>query len=149
LVIGERGMRVNLVALGCLRIEMIDQGRAVLNMGDARFRSREMRKIIVHRQILFGFQQGRQDFLAQSHFGDPLDLAVNFHARVPDFERRLGGEFEDEFAIGFRSGPGKVAGLFVRHVCVESGNRDAGREPFQVHREIDAGQGLVEVVDVE
>ncbi len=138
LVAGKRGVGVNLIALGCRGIEMIDQGRAVLDMGNARLRGREMREIIVGRQIFFCFRQGRRNNFAQFIIGDPLDLAVEVHARVPDFERRLHGKFEDEFAIGVHGGLGKIARLLVRHVRVESGNRHAGGEPFQVHREIDA-----------
>ncbi len=149
LVIGEGGMRVNFVVFCCLGIEMIDQGRPVLDMRTIGFRRREMRKIIVRRQIFFGFHQDRKNSFAEFDIGDPLDLLVNVHARVPDFERRLGGELEDEFTIGFDGGCREGARLFVRHLRVESRDRDAGRESLQIDGEIDAGQSLVEIIDVE
>src|ERR1019366_7821852 len=149
LIISESGMRMNLVALGCGGIEMINQGWPVFDMGNTRFRRREMRKIIIRRQISFCFHQSGKESFAQLSIGDSFDLALNVHAGVPDFEWRLGGEIKDEFAIGFHGGFRELARLFVRHLRVEGGNRDTGREPLQIHREIDAGQSLVEIVDVE
>ena len=149
LVIGEGGMRVNLIVFCFRGIEMIDQGRPVLDMRTIGFRRREMRKIIIRRQILFGFHQDGKNSFAEFVIGDPLDLLVNVHPRVPDFERRLCGELEDEFTIGFDGGFRERARLFVRHFRVESRDRDAGREPLKIDCEIDARQSLVEIIDVE
>ena len=80
---------------------------------------------------------------------DVLELFLEIDPAVPDFERRKTHQSEHVFAIGGDRACREAARALVRHVRRPGGDGDAGRQTLDVDGEIDAGQRLIEIVDVE
>ena len=80
---------------------------------------------------------------------DVLELLFKIDPAMPDFQRRQIHEAEHMLAIGGDCARREAARPLVRHVRRPGGDRDAGRQTLDVDGEIDAGQSLVEIVDVE
>ena len=81
--------------------------------------------------------------------GDIFDFAPQLDPAVPDFQRRQLGKGAHTGAVGFDGrGRGRACAL-VRELRCQRGRRDACSQSLEVDHEVDAGQRLVEVIDVE
>ena len=127
---------------------MEDRRRLV---GDPRFSTGdEMRKVVVLVQTaLLGAPDQRRKAATQRRALDVLELLLKIDPAVPDLERRQAHEREHVFAISRYRARREAARPFVRHMRRPGRDGDAGRQTLDVDGEIDARQGLVEIVDVE
>ncbi len=80
---------------------------------------------------------------------DLFELLFKIDPAVPDLARRQIHESEHVFAIGGHNARREAARPPVRHVRRLGRDGDAGRKPLEIDGEIDAGQRLVEIIDVE
>ena len=78
-----------------------------------------------------------------------LELLFEIDPAVPDFQRRKVHEREHVFAISGHCARREAARPLVRHVGRLGRDGDAGRQTLDVDGEIDAGQRLIEIIDVE
>ena len=78
-----------------------------------------------------------------------LEFVFKIDPAVPDFARRKVHESEHVLAISGHCARGEAARPLVRHGGGLGRDGDAGRQTLEVDGEIDAGQRLIEIIDVE
>src|SRR5262249_4318877 len=80
---------------------------------------------------------------------DIFDFAPQVDSAVPDFQWRQLGKGAHTGAIGFDSRGCGRSGPLVCKLRSQRSHRDASGQPLEVDREVDAGQRLVEIIDVK
>ena len=91
----------------------------------------------------------RREIMPQSWIFDAFNLLLEIDPAVPNLQPRKPHEAEHVLAVG-RNGAGRQAArAFARHVRRLSRDGDACGQPLDVDGEVDAGQRLIKIVDVE
>src|SRR5262249_21611111 len=147
LVGGKHAFGVDAVPRVALSREMVDQRPLVC---DPRMSTLyEMGEVVILFEPLARLGEDSMELPSQRAVLDIFDLAPHLDPAVPDFQRRELGYGAHAGAVGFDGrGCGRACPLVRKRRC-QRGNRDACSQSFEVDREIDAGQRLVKIVDVE
>src|SRR6516164_6205690 len=147
LVGGKHAIGVDAVPRVALSREMVDQRRLVY---DPHLTTRyEMREVVILFEPFTRLGEDGMELSPQRAVLDIFDFASQLYPAVPDFQRRELGKSAHAGAVGFDGrGRGRACPL-VRKLRCQRGHRDACSQSLEVDREVDAGQRLVEIIDVE
>src|SRR5262245_23264345 len=107
-----------------------------------------MGEVVVLREMVTRLSQDTLQLAPERTMLDLLDLAYELDLAVPDFHRRKFCQAAHSAAVGLDRGRRDRPRPLFREIRRRSGDREARRQPLEIRREIHAGQGLVEIVDV-
>ena len=129
---------------------MIDQRRIILDPPRAgRGIARDVGKIGVLLAVGVLLLGGETQLFRQPTLEQSIGLDSQIYSGMPSLQWRDARQFRHALAIGQRDILGDAPRGLVAIAGGQRRHREAGGEPLQIDREIDAGQRLVEVVDVE
>ena len=129
---------------------VIDQRRIVLYPpGAGRGVARDIGKIGVLVAVGVFLRGGEPQLLGEVVVEQPVAFMSQIYPRVPGLQRRHAGEFRHALAIGQRHVLGDAPRRLVAVAGRQRRHRETCGEPFEIGGEIDIGQRLVEIIDVE
>ena len=129
---------------------MIDQRRIVLYPPVAgRGVARDMRKIGVLLAVGMFLRGGEPKLFGEVVVEQPIGFMRQIYPRMPGLQRRKAGKFRHALAIGQRHVLGDAPRRLVAVAGRQRRHRETGGEPLEIGGEIDIGQRLVEIIDVE
>ena len=129
---------------------MIDQRRIVLYPPLAgRGVARDMRKIGVLLAVGMFLRGGEPKLFGEVVVEQPFRFMRQIYPRMPGLQRGKAGKFRHALAIGQRHVLGDAPRRLVAVAGRQRRHRETGGEPLEIGGEIDIGQRLVEIIDVE
>ena len=147
---GEDRSNVHVNGGGFLFRHMIDQRRIVLYPPVAgRGVARDMRKIGVLFAVGMFLRGGEPKLFGEAVAEQFVAFMRQIYPRMPSLKRRKTGKFGHAIAIGQRHALGDAPRRLVAVAGRQRRHRETGGEPLEIGGEIDIGQRLVEIIDVE